>query len=356
MKNNELSILIIDDDKFILEYIYDLLKTVGYMPYTIDNPLEAFEVFKNRQFSCVLSDIKMQGISGIELLKKIHSLDPDIPVLLMTGYAEIDTAVKAMQEGAFDFVIKPFSSEYLLNCIKKAFRHYKALEAEKSYKYLLENSVRSKTEELSKALTELTILNKEIIQRLATVAEFRDTDSAIHFSRISLFANKIAEAMALEKDFIEDLTLASKLHDIGKIAIPDSILLKPTSLTNDEWEIMKTHTTIGSKILSGSPHKTLQIAASIALNHHERCDGSGYPQGLKGKDIPIEGRIIIICDQYDALRSKRHYKKSLSHKEALKIIIEGDGRTIPEHFDPDVLSAFKKVADVFNDIFEMHQD
>ncbi len=356
MNEDELLILIVDDDPFVLDYVTELLKTSGYKPYSTNNPIEALKLFKNQQFNCVLTDIKMPAISGIDLLNKIHNVDPDTPVILMTAYAELDTAIEAIQRGAFDLVIKPFKSGYLLNCIKKAVRHHNALQAEKYYKYVLEATVRSKTEELCTALTELTNLNREIIQRLATVAEFRDTDSATHFSRISLFTNKIAESMGLEAGYIEELTLASKLHDIGKIAIPDNILLKPTTLTFDEWEIMKTHTTIGGEILSGSAHKTLQIAASIALSHHEKWDGSGYPKGLKGNDIPLEGRIIIICDQYDALRSKRHYKKSFSHQEALKIITEGDNRTTPEHFDPDVLGAFLKISDFFNEIFDMHQD
>lgn len=356
MNANDMPILVVDDDRFVLDYLSELLTEFGYKYTASDNPIDALKIFRNEQFGTVLSDIKMHGISGIELLHKIHNIDPDMPVILMTAHAELDTAIEAIQKGAFDFVIKPFRYEYLFNCIKKSLKHYKALQAEKHYKSLLETAVRNRTEELGKALTELTGLNREIIQRLATVAEFRDTDSATHFSRISLYANKITESMDFEADYVETLTLASKLHDIGKIAIPDNILLKPAALTSSEWEIMKGHTTIGERILSGSPHKTLQVAASIALNHHEKWDGSGYPQGLKGDDIPLEGRIIIVCDQYDAIRSNRHYKKSFSHEDTLKILTEGDGRTKPSDFDPHVLEAFLKVAYIFNDIFEMHQD
>lgn len=221
---------------------------------------------------------------------------------------------------------------------------------------MLEQTVKRRTEELSTALAELKNLNAEIILRLATVAEFRDNESAAHFSRISLYVNKIAEAMGFDNDFVETITLASKLHDIGKIAIPDNILLKPAQLTPEEWLIMKTHTVIGSRVLSGSKYKVIQTAASIALNHHERWDGSGYPQGLKGNDIPIESRIIIICDQYDAMRSKRHYKESITHAETVKILTDGDGRTEPNHFDPDVLKTFIKISDVFDEIYKSYQD
>lgn len=353
---NDIPILIVDDDRFVLNYLSDLLSEFGYKTIASDNPIDALKILEREQVVIVLTDIKMPGMTGVNLLEKIHDIYPDMPVILMTAYAEIDFAIEAIQKGAFDFVCKPFKSEYLISCIKKALRHHKALQAEKHYKYMLESAVKSRTDELTKTLSELTGLNKEIIQRLATVAEFRDTDSATHFSRISLYTNKITEAMDFEADLVESLTLASKLHDIGKIAIPDNILLKPDSLTASEWEIMKNHTTIGEKILSGSPHKTLQLAASIALNHHEKWDGSGYPHGLKGNDIPIEGRIIIVCDQYDALMSKRHYKKSFTHEETLKILMKGDGRTDPSHFDPDVLNAFLKVTDVFNNIFEANHD
>lgn len=356
MNENDAPVLIVDDDKFVLGFISELFKEFGYKSVATDNPIDALKIFKRQEFGTVLTDIKMLGLSGIELLHKIRDIDPDIPVILMTAHAELDTAIEAVQKGAFDFVCKPFRAEHLMNCIKKSLRHYKALQAEKHYKSLLETAVRSRTEELSRVLTELTSLNREIIQRLATVAEFRDTDSATHFSRISLYANKITEAIGFESDYVETITLASKLHDIGKIAIPDNILLKPSSLTSSEWEIMKGHTTIGGRILSGSPHKILQVAASIALNHHEKWDGSGYPQGLKGEDIPLEGRIIIVCDQYDAIRSIRHYKKSFTHEDTLKILMEGDGRTKPSDFDPNILEAFLKVAYVFNEIFEMHQD
>ena len=298
----------------------------------------------------------MPEISGIQLLSRIHDIDPEMPVILMTGYAELDMAVTAVKKDAFDFVSKPYEPEYLVGSIKRAIHFRKQRQFENNTKDRLETVVKQKTQDLSEALRQMKYMNTELIQRLIVVSEYRDTDTGSHISRIRLYSNKLAEALDKAPDFVEQLSFASTMHDIGKIAIPDSVLLKPGSLTKEEFEIMKTHTVLGAGMLDGSSYPSLQMAASIALNHHERWDGSGYPNGLKGNAIPLEGRIVMLADVYDSLRSKRPYKPLIDHKTAYRIIIQGDGRTSPAHFDPDVLKAFIEAAPVFEKISEQVND
>jgi putative two-component system response regulator len=197
---------------------------------------------------------------------------------------------------------------------------------------------------------------RQTIETLSRAAAYKDEITGTHVRRISYYAEDLALDLGMNAAFCDTIRYASQMHDIGKIAIPDAILLKTGPLTHDEWAIMQTHTTLGAQLLGQGDSPYLQMGAEIALHHHERWDGGGYPAGLKGQLIPISARIMNICDQYDALRSERPYKRALSHDAAVEVITAGDGRTLPGHFDPDVLAAFRRCAERFEEVFESVAD
>ena len=339
-------VLIVDDQEVNILLLDRMLRSAGYDSIrSTMNSSEVCELHRKNRYDLILLDLQMPGMDGFQVMEGLKEIEPDgyLPVLVIT--AQPDHKLRALQIGAKDFISKPFELAEVFA------RVYNMLEVRllqnelRNYNNVLEQQVRERTADLQESYL-------ETIFTMTRAVENKDNDIGSHVQRISYYSREIAGRLGMDKGFIDTIFFASPMHDIGKIGIPDYILLKPGSLTPDEWKIMRGHSLMGSKILGNSKSSYLKMGAEIALNHHERWDGGGYPDGKRGENIPLEARIMNICDIYDALRSKRPYKLAFDHLKTVDIIIRGDGRTMPEHFDPVILADFKQNHQSFCDIFD----
>lgn len=322
-------ILVVDDDPFIRDIILKCLETEGYECSTAHSAEKALELLEQDDFSLIISDIMMPGKSGIELLAIVRQKYPDIAMIMVTAVDDRKTAVQALQLGAFGYVIKPFDlNEIFLSVVNGLERHRLALQS-KEYEKRLENDVKTRTAEIRRR-------EEEICLRLTAACEYRDEETGTHNRRLGLYAFILADQLGWSGQLMDEIRIAACMHDIGKIGVPDNILLKTGRLTDEEFAIIKTHPIIGAEILSGSEISLLNMARDIALAHHEKWDGSGYPHGLAEDAIPEAARVVAIIDVYDALVHKRVYRPPLPEEEALGMMLKDTGR----HFDPRIYDAF----------------
>lgn len=358
------TILVVDDDQQSRRLMATMLAHYGYRSDTASSGLEALR--KTRQ-SCpdlILLDLLMPEMDGFETLKRLRE-DPrsqHVPIVIVTGLIDMESKVRGLAAGANDFLTKPFDAAELMVRTENLLRIKEFEDFLQEYNVLLETEIETRTAQLKGALWELRISRDTLrhsyldtIARLTTVSECMDESTAFHVKRIGHYCQLMARTLGWSEKDAELIFYASPMHDIGKVGIPTRILLKPGRLTAGEFEIMSTHTTIGAKIMQGSTSAYLQLAEQIALTHHEKWDGSGYPSHLREDDIPIEGSLMSIADVYDALRSARPYKPPFDHDTAFRIITEGDGRTLPSHFAPEVLQVFMDTHHQLSRIFQANQ-
>lgn len=308
-------IIVIDDNIVIQEIIKSSLDQIPKIKIsTFLNAEEAFDHIWIKEPDLIIVDHYLEKMNGIDFIYKINEIDQfnGVPIILITAEDNDQLKLKALEAGATDFLNKP------IDPLEIRIKAHNLLKLRQAQLKLKDKSA------------------EEIIQKLSSAAESRDNDTGEHICRIACYSSIIAKNMNLPESYVERIKLAAPMHDIGKVGIPDSILLKPGKLTHNEMQIMREHTTLGAKILSGSQSLLIKLAYDIALTHHEKYDGTGYPYGLQGEEIPLCGRIVSVADVFDALTTERVYKPAWETEEALNFIKENSGK----HFDPKCVDAF----------------
>jgi putative two-component system response regulator len=347
-------ILVADDEDRNIRLIEAMLLPMGYDIAIAQSGRQALEKVKELFPDVILLDIMMPGMDGYEVARRIKKDQYTciIPIVMVTNLGDVKDRVMALEAGADDFLSKPVDKLELMARVGSLVKVKAYNDHLRNYQEKLESEVNKRTGQLKAALKKIKEASHETIYRLCRAAEYKDDNTAGHLHRVSNYAALLAIKLGLRKKTTESILLAAPMHDVGKIGIPDHILQKPGKLTPDEWEIMKKHTIFGGKILEGSHVGYIRFAKVIALTHHEKWDGSGYPLGLKGDKIPLVGRIMAMADVFDALTSKRPYKKAFSVEKSFEIIKQGR----ENHFDPDIVDAFFSITDQILDVKEKYTE
>ncbi len=327
-------ILLVDDECAVWQILGEKLERSGFDWLGRSSGEAALACLEKERFDAVVSDLKMPGMTGMQLLTEIQKRQPHLAFVMATGEDDIRTAVEAMKHGADDYLVKPFHLEAAVESLRRAL-HKKFLEAEvEKYRHQLEEMVEQRTHQLQVAMKRIEHAYDQTLEALGAALDLRDTETAGHSRRVSLYCLAIARAIGCTNEQLKTIARGSYLHDIGKIGIPDSVLLKKGKLTPEEMTIMQTHVRIGYELLSRIPF--LASASKIVLAHQERYDGAGYPQGLMGEEIPLGARIFAVADTLDAMTSDRPYRRALPFETARDEIIRESGN----QFDPDVVRVF----------------
>lgn len=337
-------ILIVDDDHTARAVAQALVVSCGFQAETAADGFEALAKL-TLSIDLVLLDIVMPGLNGFEVCRRMRSdpLGRDVPIIMLTSQSGREDRLSAVEAGANDFIAKPIEETEFRTRSASLLRMKEAQDALKDHQAHLEDLVRQRTESLRAALDRMVeaqrraeLAHLDTVAILALVAEYKDRTTALHLERMSRYCGIVARQLGLPPREVELIEHASRMHDLGKIAVPDGILSKPSGLDGSEWEVMREHPNIGGTILARANSELLQAGRIIALSHHERWDGSGYPSGLSGEAIPLWGRICAVADTFDAVTSERSYKPALPNDAAVAVLREGRGT----QFDPKVVDAF----------------
>ncbi|MCC8998975.1 MAG: two-component system response regulator [Candidatus Contendobacter sp.] len=351
---SECALLVVDDTEINIDILIETLSSITSDIAVAMNGPSALEIVQESPPDLILLDIMMPGMDGYEVCRRLKA-DPalrDIPVMFITAMSEIENKTHGFELGAVDYITKPFEVVEVRARVKTHLALQQARQALARQNEILEIKVRERTRQL-------TLTQEVTIESMAALAEYRDPETGGHIQRTKNYVRTLATRLQcdprfkdiLSVDVIDLLYLSAPLHDIGKVGIPDHILLKPGKLTDEEFEEMKRHTIYGRNALKSAANKLggqsfLRFAMEIAYSHQEKWDGSGYPEGLKGEEIPVSGRLMALADVYDALISKRVYKPPFTHQRAVEIILQGKGR----HFDPGMVDAFMEIQEDFRQI------
>jgi response regulator RpfG family c-di-GMP phosphodiesterase len=332
-------VLIVDDDAQVREVLYQMFRSGGYQCLLAADGYEAVARFAEARPALTVTDLKMPRMDGVAVVRAIREADPDAAVMVLTGAPDVKTAIESLKLGAYDFIMKPVNVDELIIAAERALERRQLIIERRQYQALLERRVEEATRDLQHAYRELQDTYRATLESLGAALDSRDVGTESHSRRVHGYALATAREHGVPDADLVDLAHGVLLHDIGKIGIPDSILLKPGKLTPDEWATMRRHPEIGRRLLDKIPF--LKGAVPIVYCHHERWDGTGYPQGLRGEEIPLGARIFSVVDAFDAMTFDRPYSKAIPF-DAAKAEIR---RCAGSHFDPAVVASFMRVSE-----------